>query len=275
MSTDFSRYLIATDLDGTFFGPKSAILENNVRAIRFFLDHGGTFAFASGRDRRVLEYVFPGAGELSNAPSILCGGAYLYDFQKKETFDESPMDQEKTLEIVSLVFEKFPGIGLSVHTDRGLVCPVINDRMEKVFAKYRPIVFHERLEDNRDLHWHKAMFSTYDTEAIRGVFELAASLDLGDLMLTSSSPNLAEFLSKDAGKEKKVRRLHEICGKEKTMICVGNEKNDLDMLLAADIAASPANAIDEVRAVSTFHLCDHSRGCIADLIDQLRHSQEK
>ena len=274
MKLDFENTVIVSDLDGTFFGERSSILENNVEAIRRFTSRGGTFTFASGRDIRVLERVFPEAGEIANAPAVLCGGSYLYDFKTREVFDENSMDQADTERIAEIVFREFPRVGLSVHTLKGLYCPAFSDRMAKIMARYMDIVFQVPFSEFRDLHWHKAMFNSYDTELIQGIFRLSETLDLGNLILTTSAPNIAEFLPKEAGKGPKVAKLRELCGKDKTVICVGNAENDVEMLEAADVAASPANSIDRVKEISQFHLCDHKDGCIADLIDQLCNSKE-
>ena len=52
-------------------------------------------------------------------------------------------------------------------------------------------------------------------------------------------------------------------------VAVGDQENDLPMLMAADIAACPDNAAEAVKAVCGIHLCHHDEGCIADLIGRL------
>ena len=52
-------------------------------------------------------------------------------------------------------------------------------------------------------------------------------------------------------------------------VAVGDQENDLPMLLAADIAACPDNAVEAVKAVCSLRLCHHDEGCIADLIGRL------
>lgn len=45
----FEGYLIVSDLDGTFLGKQSRIVERNVEAVRYFTENGGLFTFATGR----------------------------------------------------------------------------------------------------------------------------------------------------------------------------------------------------------------------------------
>ena len=75
--TDLSRILLATDLDGTFFGAGGTLLERNLRAVDDFKAAGGRFTVATGRIHRDVLRVIPGAATLFNAPAILANGACL------------------------------------------------------------------------------------------------------------------------------------------------------------------------------------------------------
>lgn len=48
---------------------------------------------------------------------------------------------------------------------------------------------------------------------------------------------------------------------------VGDFENDYDMLLAADLAACPSNAIESISEISDIRLCSSDEGAIADLIE--------
>jgi len=77
----FEKYMIVSDMDGTFFGEKALVLQNNLDAIRYFSDNGGVFTFASGRDYVVLTQFYPELAKIVSCPAVLCNGSYLYDFQ--------------------------------------------------------------------------------------------------------------------------------------------------------------------------------------------------
>jgi hypothetical protein len=55
--TDFSKYIIATDLDGTFFNDHSQFVSRNVEAIKRFCAGGGLFTLATGRVQLTFETV--------------------------------------------------------------------------------------------------------------------------------------------------------------------------------------------------------------------------
>ena len=78
----FDGILLCTDLDGTLLSSKSVVSDGNIRAINYFKEQGGKFAFVTGR-------VPKGAGLMRkwvepNAPIVVFNGAGVYDFDKKE-----------------------------------------------------------------------------------------------------------------------------------------------------------------------------------------------
>jgi hydroxymethylpyrimidine pyrophosphatase-like HAD family hydrolase len=88
-----------------------------------------------------------------------------------------------------------------------------------------------------------------------------------------SSPRFFELQKRGCTKATGLRFVAEYLEKKLghpvTTVAVGDQENDLPMLMAADIAACPANAVEAVKAVCTLQLCDHDEGCIADLMGKL------
>lgn len=88
-----------------------------------------------------------------------------------------------------------------------------------------------------------------------------------------SSPRFFELQRRGCTKATGLRfvaeYLQERLGHPVTTVAVGDQENDLPMLMAADIAACPANAVDTVKRVCGLHLCHHDEGCIGDLIERL------
>ena len=80
---DFSKYLIVSDLDGTFLADHSALVPRNLEAIGRFCACGGMFTFATGRTASTVLGAIPIAPTLLSAPAVLCNGTYLYDFATK------------------------------------------------------------------------------------------------------------------------------------------------------------------------------------------------
>ena len=83
---DFSKFLIASDLDGTFLGDKGRLVQRNLDVIARYNEKGGLFTFNTGRPHITTVTSVPMADEICNSPSSHCNGAYLYNFQTKEFF---------------------------------------------------------------------------------------------------------------------------------------------------------------------------------------------
>ena len=58
--------------------------------------------------------------------------------------------------------------------------------------------------------------------------------------------------------------------KDPKICCIGDYENDIDMLKKADKAFCPKNAVDEVKTLCSYVLCDHDEGAVAEMIDVIR-----
>ena len=94
---DYSRYLIVTDLDGTFFGKGARLVERNLAAIERFKAGGGHITAGTGRIPLNIRKGIPTCGELFNAPAVTANGAFIYDLTADICLKSTPMDAEATL----------------------------------------------------------------------------------------------------------------------------------------------------------------------------------
>ena len=88
----------------------------------------------------------------------------------------------------------------------------------------------------------------------------------------TSSPRFLELNAKGCSKAVGVdylRRAYSTDKNKATIIAVGDYENDIEMLKAADIAACPENAMENVKSISKIQLCHHDSGAIANLINVL------
>lgn len=279
----FEQYMIVSDMDGTFFGEKAMILENNLKAIQYFRENGGVFTFASGRDYKVLSYQYPELVNVVSCPAVLCNGSYLYDFEKKEVTSEMGLDPDELLYVLSEVEKTVPEATYRISCDLGFLCPP--DKAIPFPANridfFDKILTRDHLENHRDIIWHKLVFSANGMKGasadglanvegnfIPKVAKALEQIELKNIETTTSSSTLLELMPKGATKGQALKKLKSLYP-NRTAICVGDYCNDIDMLEAADIAACPENALDEVKRICKIHLCHHRNGCIADLIYKL------
>ena len=274
---DLSRYLIVTDLDGTFFGRGARLVEENLTAMAAFKAAGGHITAGTGRIPANIRKDIPLCGELFNAPAVTANGAFIYDLTADVCLHSTPMDAEATLEAAKLVEALNPRVGMRVSTGRSFL--VNRDRINDAILRdigdpdaYEGDVLPLSEWKTEGATWYKMVFRGEPEEllSIRPAVEAA----FGDTFEYSvSSPRFFELQRKGCTKATGLRyvakRLAEELGHPVITVAVGDQENDLPMLMAADVAACPENAVEAVKAVCSLHLCHHDEGCIADLIGRL------
>ena len=274
---DFSRYLIITDLDGTFFGKGARQVERNLTAIQRFKAYGGHITAGTGRIPANIRRDIPLCGELFNAPAITANGAFIYDLTADVCLKGTPMEPTAVKAAVELVQSLSEKVGARVSTEKAFLVnenrindAILRDLGERVSfgGEIRPV------EDwqTEGAKWFKIVFrgEYEDLAKIRPTVETT----FGDIFEYSvSSPRFFELQKKGTTKATGLRYVADYMadklGHPVTTVAVGDQENDLPMLSAADIAACPENAVDAVKAVCGMHLCHHDEGCIADLIERL------
>lgn len=273
---DFSRFLLASDLDGTFFDPHATLLEKNLQAVAYFKAHGGHFTTATGRVVPNINRVIPDCGALFNAPAITSNGAYVYDYATQTAINTTEMNAPALKALMLKVEEMNPNIGMRISTDKGFLVngSRLTPMMQKEISSPHFVgeIILAKDWDTENAHWYKAVLrGTYEELcAIRD--ELYPQWD--ELFeFCSSSPTLFEMEAKGCTKATGVAYVAHLLEKQYgypiTTVTVGDQENDLPMLREADISACPENALDSVKAIAKWRLCHHAEGCVAELIQRL------
>ncbi len=282
--TDFSRVLLATDLDGTFLGRGGALLERNLRAVDAFKAAGGRFTVATGRIRGHMLQVMPEAAALFNAPAILCNGACLYDFSEGRVLSERVIDPALVREVMRFVrlYAQAHGeeVGARVSTPDGFFAdpesrnPCIIGDMKGAARAGMAISLPPDGAGMERLNLYKIVVRG-DGEAVARVRPLVEA-EFGTALTYAES--YAEFFEINAAGCNKGDGLCRLAdwyrgtyGYELVTVAAGNYENDLSMLRSADISGCPADAQELVKPACRFILCPCQEGCIADLIGRLRN----
>lgn len=275
--TDFSRFLIVTDLDGTFLGRGARLVPRNLDAIDAFKAGGGHITVGTGRVPTNIRKAIPACGELFNAPAVTANGAFIYDLTADTLLHSTPMDPETVLAAARLVESLNPRVGMRVSTGKHFL--VNRDRLNDAILRdigdpdtYAGDVLPLSEWMTVDTKWYKMVFrgEYEELQSIRPVVEET----FGDAFEYSvSSPRFFELQKKGCTKATGLRfvakHLERKLGHPVITVAVGDQENDLPMLRAADIAACPENAVDSVKAVCGYHLCQHDEGCIGELVERL------
>ena len=117
MKTDFSDWLIVSDVDGTLNTKLRMLPERNLKAITHFAeDLGGNFTLASGRNISSLRKHYERL-PIKSTPAVILNGAGIYDYEHEKMLSFHSID-ERGIDIVRRVNERFPLIQIEICTDR-------------------------------------------------------------------------------------------------------------------------------------------------------------
>ena len=266
---DFQNIIIYTDMDGTVLtdwslGP--VVPQRSLESIKRFMEKGGTFSIASGRQHLDILPFFKGI--LPNAPLVQGNGTSLYDCAKEQVIYTLPLSRAYKEEAIKMCQENnwiWPITG-TAHTVMQVMMGDHRDSKNRSITG-DSITVQEFLEGE----YTKIVYVVEDPsqipplEALTGKFKTASQMQN-----TLSSPVFLECYDKRAGKGVGVRLAMEMAGMQnKTLVCIGDFYNDVPMLKSADIAACPDNAPDDIKAMCQIITCGNNVGALADLIETL------
>lgn len=278
--TDFSHILLLADFDRTLTDSNSRIPVRNLEAIRSFTARGGAFTVATGRSVPMFR---ARAAEIPyNVPLILFNGAGTYDYRTEQLDDTVPMPEGKAL--TAWIAAEYPDLNLEIEgVDRHYLLGD-NPMRDDFYRVNHTACVHVTLEELpaevlkvsllgsfRDLTVRQFFSDAFPDEIAR-FDELAARIgaEWPGLVADRSGQRILDIQERSATKGAAARRLAERLGRE-LLVCVGDARNDLSMLLEADLAYAPADCEPALREAGIPTVCVCDEGCVADVIALLEH----
>lgn len=270
----FDSVLLASDFDNTILNterprrtgcPVPPISRRNLDALRYFMEHGGRFAVATGRALPAFR-MFADQVPM-NAPAVVCNGAALYDFQVKAYLETVELPEQIRQQGQSLL-DRFPTAAIEAyHLDN-----VIHAVRPNEFTRQHQHVTHAgvvAVDSLLDVPMPlvKIMFENdYDSLTALRAFALAQPW-AADYEIFFSDKTLLEVTRKGASKGAMVRRLAARLGISMDHVyCVGDENNDISMLTAAAEGFAPANCVENVRNCGATLVADCDHDTLAEII---------
>ena len=250
----FDGILICSDVDGTFAVGRD-VPQRNLDALRYFESEGGRFTLFTGRE----------AGYEGNLPwEIRCpmvteNGARIYDPQLRRTLWTFPLDG------CGALLEWLDACPLLTaetrchlcFTDRRFPVPpgtVVQETLAHTQGELLKIVCAGFRDEKEALQFLSEARKTFGSR-----YTVCRSWDTG-----------VEFISPLGGKGTCLNHLRNLLEDSvHTVIAVGDYENDLSMLLAADRAFAPSNALPEIRQAAERILCPCTEGAVGELIEIL------
>lgn len=269
----YSDVLLTVDYDRTLTAPDSTIPEKNIKAIRYFMENGGTFTVNTGRSvpmTAVFRNIVP-----VNAPLLLYNGSAAYDTKKNEFefIHEIPMNLWET---VRKCESWFPDLTVEVQGVKAhyrfrenpawdAFCD--NNQCARGFARpgddlgpFLKFSLYGKIRDNTV----GSLFSG-TAEEIHRIDEVERILKerfAGQCEVFRAAPRIIDVHAKGVSKGRSARELKQRLGK-KILVCVGDAENDLPMLYDADYAFCPADGCVAERFPN---VCKCADGAVAAVI---------
>ena len=270
----FDGVLLASDFDNTILNterprrtgcPVPPISRRNLDALRYFMEHGGRFAVATGRALPAFR-MFADQVPM-NAPAVVCNGAALYDFQVEAYLETVELPEQIRQQGQSLL-DRFPTAAIEAyHLDNVIHAVRPNDfTRQHQHVTHAGVVAVDSLLDV-PMPLVKIMFENdYDSLTALRAFALAQPW-AADYEIFFSDKTLLEVTRKGASKGAMVRRLAARLGISMDHVyCVGDENNDISMLTAAAEGFAPANCVENVRNCGATLVSDCDHDTLAEIV---------
>lgn len=266
--------ILYSDLDGTLFDSRNRISPENLAAIETYIDAGGRFAIATGRaPQNALGFL---TGLRQNAPAIVMNGAGAYDFRQGRYLFCAHMDRQSLDPLLETLLADIPELELQVYTEEEILYCLPEERCQPTLLRlHRPC----RFVDFRDTLGQPLvkclLYAAPDYDAALGQalaaaapgrFALAPAL----IRVAGETLHFYEIMPLGVSKAQALEKLREtpaLAGR--TVFAVGDNWNDLELLRAADVAVTPANAVAEAKAVSRFTTASNEEHAIARLLGEI------
>lgn len=267
--------LIAIDIDGTLLNSYGEITEKNKEAIKYALNKGIEVVLASGRDPKTMEKI---SGELGIENYLIAGnGASVYDIRKEKNIYENFLEVEKALEIIKICKEN--SIFLSVYTTEGIITEGLKYNI-KVFNNEnsnKPNRKRTNIEIVKDIYKYvsenkpnilKIIICDESKIIFNNIIEKMKKVkDVEVLDVEHMSKKIirigteehgveyfyTEVTNKDANKWSAIQFLIEkLKIKEKEVICIGDNMNDLKMIQNAGLGVVMKNSALEKQKIGDY-----------------------
>lgn len=263
----YSDILLTVDFDSTLTARDGSIPERNLEAIRYFIANGGAFTVNTGRSyvsfRRFLDVV------PVNAPLLLLNGSAAWENGMFSQVKSITMDLWDTIYAVR---ERFPSVNLELQAPdmHYLIAPTQSYAdyysrrpiPHRVLSLGEPFPEFVKLGLYGDVHGGLGLSEQEEKPLFDELTQFLRDTLGNDLEIYRATPRIINIHAKGVSKASAARALQKTLGR-KTLVCVGDEGNDIAMLDEADFAFCPGDA--EV-ADRYENVCPCSDGAIADVI---------
>ncbi len=262
----FENILLITDIDGTIVDDVWEISSENIAAVNYFTENGGTFTYATGRQATVTKTMVHQL--MPTAPIICFNGAAIYDYSTESFLWSAPLVCDAT-DVVTDIMKNCPDTGVeinaidSIYLVRGAAGAL--DR----YTRLVPFFKTESSVENVSLPWFKVVFTMQD-EYMSVVREFVQSRPyFEDFQFCQSASWLYELLPHNVNKGTALKELRKILGNKYKIIAAGDNENDIELIKTADIGFAVKDGSPLLLSQCKNITVSQKEHVLADIIEKL------
>jgi len=235
-------YLFVSDIDGTLLRRDVPLSPQVVDAAKEYMAAGGLLSVCTGRS-------LPAAREVAltlgvNAPSILYGGAAIYDFQQQKYLFSQPF-QWDVMQAVRAVLEQNADISVQVLTLDNIYVLHRSSRLDQ-WGVQEENIGPVRSSDDVTGQVLKLVMCCDDPSKLEFCRQFFPEKYCN---YTFASRTFVDVVAAGFGKGEALKMLSQMTGiPYSRFFCAGDAMTDLPMLKLAGVSYAPENAMDAVKA---------------------------
>lgn len=269
-TTDMTLYV--TDLDGTLLRNDASISDFSVKTLNSLIENGVLFTYATARS---FTSAAPLIKQLNlDCPAVTFNGVFVINPQTGEHLIENVFTK-KSLKIAKkflcendlapLVYSYINGeervsfLGEKIGCVRSYINARKGDKRLRKAENYD-----ELFEGNV---FYITVLNAENTELLDSFFTEENGFAHNFQHDTYDDTTWYEIYDKNAGKAAAVRQVKALLNVEK-MVCFGDNKNDIEMLKAADLGVAVGNSFDELKEIADIIIEENENDAIAKFIEQ-------
>lgn len=241
--------MLVLDIDGTILSDKTPITTELKEYVKLLRNNGIKVLIATGRMLQSAKVI---AKELGADDALISYQGALVTGSDYEVLDEKFLDENLAKEIISYLRGKPVHINAYIG-DELLVEKKSQEVEDYVRGKYIEYTKIDSLDDIEHRKLNKLLGISYNKELIINMAEELNAIYKEKLYIVKSTPYFLEVSDPTATKGKAIEFLSGLWNiKKEEIMAVGDQDNDIEMLLAAGHKVAMANSSQGLKDVANF-----------------------
>ena len=264
----FSGIMLCTDLDETMLNSSKKVSDEDKASIEYFKNNGGLFTFITGRTPLAINHIIDMA-----APNTYIGclnGGAIFDPDTNTNLMELELSKDY-VSLLEFADREFPSAGLEVMAhDKVWFC-----KANELVNRHRSV---ELLPDNQcdyhDVPGKLAKVLVIDEpHVIDEVVKLLPTLPhANNFDFIRSTKNYYEILPKGSSKGNLLKEIAKMNGVPlHQTYAVGDNENDISLIIAAGTGYAVANAIDSAKEAADRVTVSYNESPISHIVKDIEN----